>query len=75
MMTTGMVVRRLVLVRREGRGLGITDPVEHVCEVEKMAGSSWGDNSDRRRLRSVEAHGIPQRHCPTVHMRPRNGTR
>ena len=36
-MTTGMVERRLVLVRREGRGLRWTDSVEHVCEVEKMA--------------------------------------
>ena len=40
-MATGMIERRLVLVRREGRGLGWTDPWEHVCEVEKMA-PRWG---------------------------------
>ena len=37
MMATGMIARRLVLVRREGRGLRWTDPLEHVYEVGKMA--------------------------------------
>ena len=32
-MVTGMIERRLELVRRGGRGLGSTDPWEHVCEV------------------------------------------
>ena len=38
-MATGMIERRLVLVRKEGRGLRWTDPLEHVCEVGKMAPS------------------------------------
>ena len=41
MTATGMIERRLVLVRREGRGLRWTDPLEHVCEVGKMA-PRWG---------------------------------
>ena len=41
MMATGMIEHRLVLVRREGRGLGWTDRWEHVCEVGKMA-PRWG---------------------------------
>ena len=40
-MATGMIGRRLVLVRSEGGGLGWTDPLEHVCEVGKMA-PRWG---------------------------------
>ena len=40
-MATGMIERRLVLVRREGGGLGWTDPWEHVCDVGKMA-PRWG---------------------------------
>ena len=40
-MATGMIERRLVLVRREGRGLKWTDSWEHVCEVGKMA-PCWG---------------------------------
>ena len=40
-MATGMIGRRLVLVRSEGGGLGWTDPLEHVCEVGKIA-PRWG---------------------------------
>ena len=41
MMATGLIECRLELVRRGGRGLGSTDPWEHVCEVGKMA-PRWG---------------------------------